>query len=622
MCGIAGFVSTEYNESTLRGMTAKIAHRGPDAEGFYFERPFGLGHRRLSIIDLSAESNQPMYSSDGNWVIIFNGEIYNYQQLRSQLIQDGCDFKTHSDTEVVLQTIIRKGVNGVKDFIGMFAFAIWNKATQTICIFRDRIGVKPLYYGIENKNFFFASEIKGLYDLLNSKEIDTSSVADFFRFGYARKDKTIYKKIRKLLPGHYLEIDAALNIKIEKYWEAKPKSKPLYFSSEEEAIDRLEALMTEAFNYRMVADVPVGIFLSGGIDSSTVAALLAKNNKNLKTFSIGFDDPRYNEAHHAAEVAKVLGTQHHEKILTAADAAAVMEHYFEIFDEPFADSSGIPVFLISHFAKQEGCKVVLSADGGDELFGGYDRYKDLPALFEKLQRRKNLVSLLRGPLEVVAATGFQRKNIQHKTQKLLDLTEELNNYSDQWYERHIGTSTERLLQKLIYGYKPDAKANNSETGLLPVESMMYWDLKNYLPDDLLSKVDKASMATSIEAREPFLDHRLVDFAFNLPAEWRMGKESKYLLRKILYRYVPKKLFDRPKMGFSIPLFKWFSQQLDAEFEPLFSKSSLDSIPVINTAVARYEYEKYKKFKAEGKEYNMLFMWHLYVFVKWWKRWME
>ena len=597
-----------------------LQHRGPDAEGFFFQNKTGLGHRRLSIIDLSAAANQPMYSSDGDWVIILNGEIYNYREIKKELIEKGCVFKTNSDTEVILQSFQLFGAEAVNRFIGMFSFAIYHLSADALYIFRDRVGVKPLYYYCNNGDFYFASELKALIPLLPVKEINAEALTDFFRFGYIRNPNSIFKNVFKLPSGHYATVKNK-ELVITKYWNIADKVKKQDHVNEEEAAIQLESLMQSSFDYRMVADVPVGVFLSGGVDSSAVTALLSRSHSNLKTFSVGFDDDRYNEAGYAKTIANYLGTDHHEQILDASDAERVLDQYFSIYDEPFADSSGIPVYLICQFAKENGCKVVLSADGGDELFGGYERYSDIPKIYNRINKRKSLHGVLHSGLKAISGIPVHKKNWQHKVNKFSDLLDTASKEEMDFYTSYLSINSKYNLRKLLKGN--DVIPAEKKYGHRSLEEkMMLWDFENYLSDDLLAKVDRASMATSIEAREPFLDHRLVEFVFSLPLSVRKREgQTKYLLKKVLYKYIPQEYFNRKKMGFSIPLFQWFSKKLDKEFEMVFSKDVLSQIYVLDTKVVLAEYKKYLYFKKQGKEHNILFIWHLYVFIKWWLKWM-
>jgi asparagine synthase (glutamine-hydrolysing) len=622
MCGIAGYISDRLNKDDLIRMCNRIQHRGPDANGYFIDKNIGLGHLRLSIIDLSENANQPFFSSDRQWVIVYNGEVYNYKEIRNVLEGKGRKFRSGSDTEVILQAFEEYGPDAIKKFIGMFAFAIYHIPSQTLYLYRDRVGVKPLYYYKKEEEIWFCSELKGIAQQLAEKEVDVEAVADFFRFGYVRCPQTIYKNVYKLPPGHYLKISKGRS-ELCKYWDLDLAAHNLTsnIKSEGEAIEQLDELMTSSFNYRMVADVPVGVFLSGGIDSSLLTAILSKGNANLKTFSMGFDDEKYNEAPYAKQVAAFLGTDHHEQILTAIDANRVLDHYFEIYDEPFADSSGIPVFLISQFAKHQGCKVVLSADGGDELFGGYGRYQSLPTLRQKFSKVKGLNGVLPSMVSFIGKLPDSKLNLKHRTAKLQDLLTGISNNNPlEIYTSFLSVMPSSHLKKLI-NYTP---LPENEYGELPLEEqMMWWDFKNYLPDDLLTKVDRATMAVSIEAREPFLDHRLVEFAFGLPLQWRMKPGfSKYLLKKTLYKYVPESYFDRKKMGFSIPLFKWFVKRLDKEFQQWFTFEKLAPVTCLDAKQVLKEYDRYRYFKSISKEHNILLMWHYYVFIKWWYRWME
>ena len=502
----------------------------------------------------------------------------------------------------------------------MFAFAIYHQSEDTLYVFRDRVGVKPLYYYREGGEFYFASELKALIPQLPQKEINSTALTDFFRFGYIRNPNSIFENVFKLPPGHYAKIKNK-ELEIIKYWNIGDRVQQQEHMDEEDAAMQLEELMQSSFDYRMVADVPVGIFLSGGVDSSSVTALLAKSHSNLKTFSIGFDDEWYNEAGYAKTIANYLGTNHHEQILGAADAEKVLDHYFTIYDEPFADSSGIPVYLISRFAKENGCKVVLSADGGDELFAGYGRYSKVGDLHAKFKSRKPFYKFLNPGFQLASTLPLHKKNWKHKVNKFTDLVDTIDEDEMDFYASYLSINSKYELKKLLTEKIEITGEKEYDHNTLE-EKMMLWDFENYLAEDLLVKVDRASMATSIEAREPFLDHRLVEFVFGLPLSLRKRKDcSKYLLKKVLYKYIPAEYFDRRKMGFSIPLFKWFSQKLDKDFEFVFSPGVLSKISVLDSKVVLEEYKKYRYFKSMDKEHNILFIWHLYVFIKWWLKWM-
>lgn len=631
MCGIAGIVSKNIRDADLRLMDQLLSHRGPDAQGVFREENIALVHRRLSIIDLSAEANQPFFSSDGKWVIVFNGEVYNYKELKKGLETRGYQFRTHCDTEVIIAAIEQQGMNAVQQFIGMFALALYNRHTKELFIVRDRVGVKPLYYYKDENTLAFASEIRALAALGEiDKEIDQDAVVDFLRFGYIRAPRSVYKKIKKLLPGSYLKIKDE-KIELINYWNLEKVVADKMVATKtnhETVVDELEEIMGNAANYRMVADVPIGVFLSGGIDSSLLTALLRKKGNELKTFSIGFDEAEYNEAPFAANIAKHLGTKHHEQILPKNELLLMIDKYFETYDEPYADSSGIPTYLVSRFAAQNGCKVVLSADGGDELFGGYTRYIDFPLQHKRLARLNNF--FLRSAIQIVSKTtsSINYKNTGHRFEKLTEVLEEFpGNFSPGFYEKLMSVASGKKIAKIAENQPAAASlfftryAADSLSGLAAPDVMALWDFTYYLPDDLLVKIDRATMHNSIEGREPFLDHRLIEFAFSLhpSLKYRSGA-GKDILKNLLERFVPRELFERKKQGFSIPLYQTIHNRLEKDFNEWFSEKVFDKIPFLNSKAIKQEFNRFLFFKKKGEESNVLFMWHLYCLIKWWMKW--
>lgn len=617
MCGIAGFFGTHYSRDQLRLASESIFRRGPDGYGFFEEGPVGLAHRRLSIIDLSEAGAQPYYYD--NLVLVFNGELYNFRDVQLQLTAKGYSFQSHSDTEVLIKAFHYWGVPAIERFTGMFAFALYNRQSKELYLFRDRLGVKPLYYTTE-KGIAFGSELKALLPFLNSKTPDPVAVREYFRHGYISGDKSIFKEVKKVPAGHYLYFSNGKAV-LHNYWSLK-EAKADTSKTEAEWEDELHALMIDAFRLRLIADVPVGVFLSGGIDSSLVTAILQKHHGNIHTFTIGFDDERFDEAPYAREVARHLGTTHTEFELKAGDAYTLLQNFYSIYDEPFADSSGIPTTLVSSLAAQQGIKVVLSADGGDELFAGYPHYYRTMQRWKQWSQwpfafRNTAGALLKG----VYQSGILRKlysgNTEHRVAAIGELlrSRQINPFFDFTLANQAEAELDRLLPGTVAAQPGVYAADELLT------SLQLRDMNLYLTDDLLVKMDRATMFNSIEGREPFLDHRLVEMAFRMPPnlKYRDGK-TKYILRKILFGYIPESMIDRPKRGFSIPLFKWFTAELGDLFSHYFTEEKLTEIPVFSSKEVLHEYRKYSYYRERGKEYNIEKMWRILSFLMWWDKW--
>lgn len=618
MCGIVGF--TGQNSDIAKRMLESIRHRGPDDSGLFSDEQVTLGHVRLSILDLSSAGHQPM--SYENLVIVFNGEIYNFEEIKKELSAE-YSFESHTDTEVVLKAYHKWGIKAVDKFIGMFAIAIYDKQKKDLVLIRDRVGVKPLYYYFDGKDFLFASELKPIMEYKKDLQINKDALYEFFQFGYISSNLSIFKDCYKVPAGHFLELKIEnLELKIEEYWSILPYfQKPKFQKTEEELIDELEEVLIDAFKYRMVSDVPVGVFLSGGIDSSIVAAILQKHYGNIHTFTIGFKEAKYNEATYAKEVAKHIGTIHTEKFLSSSEAKKILENFVDIYDEPFGDSSGIPTTLVSQVAKENGIKVVLSADGGDEIFCGYERYWYSYAIGNKILKlpkfaRKSLAKIMDIVGVQNASKLFKIKNFEHKYNQLNEMLKD-----DNWqsiYEKLIHNSKNYELKELLGLIKDiDEKSFKIGENENPMQGMMLWDYHRYLADDILTKVDRATMSVSIEGREPLLDHRIAEFMAQVPFELKYKDgTSKYLLRKVLERYIPKELIDRPKMGFGIPMFEWFSSDLRNLFDSYFQKEKFDH-SLLNFNYIQKEYRKLQ----ESKTLNINKLWFVLVFQMWYEKYM-
>lgn len=641
MCGIAGvLVSAGYARERLEreasAMADCMAHRGPDDHGLWsdLEAGIALTHRRLSIVDLSPAGHQPMTSADGRYVISYNGEVYNFQDLRPELEARGIIFRGHSDTEVMLEAFAAHGIAPtVKRLIGMFAIAVWDRRERTLTLIRDRLGIKPLYWAKFGGLFMFGSELKALRAYPGwEPRVDRSAVASYMRFNYVPAPHTIYQGVHKLEPGTILTLPWGGKPKTERFWDARQVARagladPLR-ASDAEITERLEAMLLDAVKRRMVADVPVGAFLSGGVDSSTVVALMQVANAGpVRTYSIGFDIDRYDEAKHAAAVARHLRTEHTELIVTAKDALDIVPHLPDYYDEPFADSSQIPTYLVSAMTRRH-VTVALSGDGGDELFGGYNRYRLAQRFWRTLSMlprpiRHGLAQGLRAVppdrwsrlLEVLPAHVRPRQagDKLHKLASILALDDVGALYRrlvTQWDPATVVPDAEEP-----EGVQWDPTLGADFPGSL--ERMQFLDLVTYLPDDILTKVDRASMAVGLEARVPLIDHRVVEFAWRIPRHdlVRDGL-SKWPLRQVLYRHVPRALIERPKSGFSIPLGEWLRGPLRDWAENLLSESRLREAGLVDPAAVRRAWHEH----LGGKHNWQHPLWGVLMLEAWRERW--
>ena len=609
MCGLAGFVDRSADRAMIERMTAAIRRRGPDDSGIYLEDGVGLGHRRLAIIDLSPAGHQPM--AFGDLITVFNGEIYNFREVEKELEARGYSFTSSSDTEVLLKAFHCWGPRCVDRFIGMFAIAIWDKATRTMYLIRDRAGVKPLYYYNQGDRLAFGSELGSLKPYLTPAErgaIDMSAISEFLSFGYISGGLSIIESVKKVPQGHYLTFREG-RLEIHRYWDVEFHEERAWLDrSEEDLLDELEDLVVSAFRYRMVADVPVGVFLSAGIDSSLVAAVLAKHHGQLSTFTIGFNEPGYDESADARKIAAYLGTDHHEAVLSAGKAGKILDHFYDIYDEPHGDNSCVPTTFVSELAKSQGMKVVLSADAGDELFGGYMRY------VETLDRWKQIGKL--GGIGRASGAGLARAAAAMAPGAL---PEQLERYADLLSAKSfIGFSQTKLQATSFERYSAlfpaftNRQTAGGEGALL--NQLGEWDFKRYMVDDILVKVDRATMYHSIEGREPFLDHRLVEFAAKLPVSFKIRNgETKYLLKKLLGRYLPEALYKLPKRGFAAPLNMWVRDFYQARFVEVLERLSpaLFDRREVNTLLDRYR---------RGKNVNYSLLWLLFSFQSWHDKW--
>jgi asparagine synthase (glutamine-hydrolysing) len=638
MCGLTGYITrnTEaihiLRESLPEAVTA-LHHRGPDDNGVWYGKGnvVGLGHARLSILDLSAHGHQPMLSPDGRLAMVFNGEIYNYRDIRRELEFKGHTFAGTGDSEVILAAFRQWGTDAVNRFVGMFAIALWDMQERKLTLLRDRMGVKPLYYGWDGSTLWFGSELKALRKFRHWRvETDPAAMADYFQYGYINAPRSIYRNVFKLPPGHLLDLKSQGEPEVRRYWSVLDSLDTPHTGSEDELAEQLEALMVDAFRLRMVSDVPVGMFLSGGIDSSLVTALLQKHHGNVKTFTIGFNEVGHNEAPHARRVAEHLGTSHTERILETEEVKRILPQWGDLYDEPFQDSSGIPTYLVSKIAGEQ-VKVVLSADGGDELFSGYNVYEGVLNRVAKLER---IPAALRHAIagagkliplehldESIALSGMPQSVRKMLRGSLTRPACRIHDYVSApthgaVYEQAMKFWSPRGIERLIGSYDSVRPTADHHPGSL-AEKMCLWDLHNYLPGDILTKVDRATMAVSIEGREPLIDHRIAEFAFSLPLSQRRGALGpKHILRKILYKHVPREMVDRPKMGFGIPLTKWLRGDLSYLLDEHLNDTDIRAQGVFDPAVVERTVRAFRK----GDDHSVNRVWTLLAFQMWRQKW--
>lgn len=634
MCGIVGLISKRIRFDDLNNMLNTLAHRGPDAIGTYhwcLNNTFvGFGHARLSIIDLNSNADQPMVREDLQLAITYNGEIYNYKEIKSVLKKSGYTFNTESDTEVILAAYHRWGNTCVNQFIGMFAFAIYDLKRNSVVLFRDRSGVKPLYYYVSNKSIIFGSELKSFLCSTDFEmKINNDSLANYFKNGYVAAPNTIYENTFKLLAGHYLEIDLnSFELKLSKYWDVVSfYNMDEFLDSEEVIIDNVEKILQSAFNYRLISDVPVGVFLSGGYDSSAVAAILQSDStERLNTFSIGFDEKEYNEAPYAKDIAKHLGTKHHELYCSQKAALELIEKLPDVYDEPFSDSSSIPTMLISKFTADNGIKVALSGDGGDEIFNGYSKYHSNLDSFIKMARIAGLGKLLLKAGINLFDTPTTYKFLKdldihriHKLKKILNSTSFNQTLRYKIEPTHFNEVEIQTLLLAPYRKYKSAFDRFDDVSIKkhPVDIMMAIDFQTVMNDDYLVKVDRASMRYGLEVREPFLDHRLIEYMARVPFDIKFKHNSpKYILKKIVHKYIPEELINRPKKGFAIPKNQWLKNELkELVIDTIFSSNVASNLSQKHTQSLVDKFYK-------GHSINEEKVWSLFIYQLWYNKWMQ
>lgn len=643
MCGITGFLDLANSlhpcelEATVLGMAQTLAHRGPDDSGAWVDAEVGLalGHRRLSVVDLSVEGHQPMTSSRGRYIIVFNGEIYNFRDVRVELENDHAhQFRGTSDTEVMLAAFEQWGIRGsVQRFNGMFAFAVWDRQERELSLARDRAGEKPLYYAWMDERFLFGSELKSLRAHPSFRnEIDRGALALFLRYGYVPAPYSIYAGVRKLSPGTILTVKGR-KTDTSVYWSAKEAVEFGFRNPAKiddlEATERLDSLLSDSVKLRMVSDVPLGAFLSGGIDSSAVVALMQKHSRTpVKTYTIGFHEESYDEAGHAKAVAQHLGTEHTELYLTSAEAMAIVPALPSLYDEPFADSSQIPTFLVSKLARRH-VTVSLSGDGGDEVFGGYTRHLWGQEIWRRFgwmpsAPRRGIADFMMRisphswgrifkTLGPVLPASLRQTNPGDKLHKLAEILE--------------AESPEAMYLLLVSQWKNASSVVVGTTDLPTLltqrgewpdirdfgQMMMFLDTVTYLPDDILVKLDRASMGVSLESRVPFLDHRIIEFAWQLPQNMKIrDRQSKWLLRQVLHKYVPADLVNRPKTGFGIPIHEWLRGPLRSWAEELLDAGRLRREGFFDPEPIRKKWDQH----LSGKYNWMHPLWNVLMFQAW------
>ncbi|MEO6719167.1 MAG: asparagine synthase (glutamine-hydrolyzing) [Ferruginibacter sp.] len=619
MCGIAGYISLNntITEDKLKQATMLMHHRGPDAGGSYFttDKKVGLAHRRLSILDLSTSANQPMFSADGRYCIVFNGEVYNFKELAEQLTDKGASLRTSSDTEVILELFAQGGPQCFATMNGMFAFAIYDLKEQVLTLCRDHVGIKPLFLYQDEQTVIFASELKVIKSMLGEKlSINRKAIPYFLHLGFIPHPLTIYNNTSKLSAAHYLQIElkeisfVPVSLTPKPFWNFEKVINENVVSNEAEAKNKLNDLLFDAVEKQLVSDVSLGTFLSGGVDSSLVTAIASKVSGHgaIKTFSMAIDDGKFNESVYAEKVAKHLHTEHYSFNVREKEVLELIDKLMPAYDEPFADSSAFPTMMVSRLAK-EHVTVALSGDGGDELFHGYGMYTWAKRLATPG------VQLIKGPIYASSKLMTSR---YHRIGNMFGYDDK-GNITTHIFSQEQYFFKETELRRLLISDPVDFKMINSSPilsrNISEAERQSIWDFKYYLPDDLLVKVDRAGMQYSLETRVPLLDYRLAEFAFNLDESLKIKNGSmKYLLKQVLYDHVPKEIFDRPKWGFSIPLAKWLRSDLKYLLDKYTSAAVIEKYNFVSYEVVKNLKQRYLK----GTDHLFNRLW-LIIVLHWW-----
>ena len=621
MCGIAGVVyfdkERKVEPNLLKGMTEAIVHRGPDDEGYYIVQNIGLGFRRLSIIDLNT-GHQPLSNEDESIWIVFNGEIYNYKELQSSLINQGHIFKTKSDTETIVHLYEQYGVDCLKFLRGMFAFVIWDSKRNKLFCARDRFGIKPFYYYVDKEKLVFGSEIKAILKCDNiDRTLSSEAIDSYFAFEYVTGDLSIYQNIKKLQPAHYLQLSLSetKKIDIKSYWDIQ--FEPDYTISQSQWEEEVRNCLTESVKLHMISDVPLGAFLSGGIDSSSVVSIMAQNSdRPIKTFSIGYKDEEFSELKFAKEIAAKYGCDHYEEVLEP-ESISLLPKLVSYYDEPFADPSAVPTYHVSKLARQH-VTVALSGDGGDELFAGYTSYKYYDGIFKSRLNFNSsaLNKILWGSIHRIIPNNVKGKFLSYNLSKGKNAAFA---YSNTWTEIERRSLFCNKNSYLDYKYDAELKKQrilSSKVGADHVSTMQYLDMKTYMVDDILTKVDRASMMNSLEVRVPLLDHRFAELTFRIPGNLKFnGEEQKHIFKRAMAPYLPASFLKRPKKGFGVPMSMWFKNDLKEYIEDtLFSKHPLYSEFLDKRYVKKTLQNNGNSMKANSSK-----IWSLLVFEEWLKQ---
>jgi len=604
MCGIVGYINFNVTLQDKRKISSELYHRGPDAARWYENKISNVQflHRRLSIIDPTAQSNQPFTSRCKRYILLLNGEIYNFQELASKY---KLTLATSSDTEVVVELFARRGVEMIAELNGMFAMTIWDTQEEALYLFRDRIGIKPLYYFHEEEKFAFASELKSF--ALIPKTVSNEAICHYLHVGFIPQPLTIYQNVYKFPSGHYGVFKKG-KLKITQYWNVNEKINPKAITHEKDAVSELKNLLLSSIEYRLISDVPLGTFLSGGIDSSTVSAIAQSiSNQPINTFSIGFKEKENDESIYSKQIAKYIGSNHHEFILTEDEAIEIIDRLPTMYDEPFADASAIPTFLVSQKTR-EFVTVALSGDGGDELFMGYGTY-------DWANRLNNpFIKLGKKGIAYILSRSSKQRNRRAASKFLYPknyllshiLSQEMQFFSQKEIQSLVHTNDNTWVPLMT-------EKIEAERQLSPAEKQAIFDMHYYLKDDLLVKVDRASMANSLEVRVPLLDHRIIEFAMNVGENLKKKQNvRKHLLRQVLFDLIPRSYFDRPKQGFSIPLATWMRGKIKADVDKHLSKSYFEKSGCLNAPNAIAAYNRFK----QGEDFFATRIWAIYQLQKW------